>query len=548
MSFIRNLRRIMCFFIALFMIFGISVSTYSNEVQANGNYSVKVKGLNGHKLEFYQIFSGDISEGVLSNIKWGNGINTSKLKEFGINENAQNVAEELNEEGKDSVKSQEFASNISNVLSNIKIVADIKSDDETIELKDAGYYLIKDSADSFEGKDNSYTRYILAVTNDNVEIKGKTGTPELEKFIYEENSSYPGNSKWAKGADHFIKHDVGFKLKIKLPNNFDSYKGYKINIHDSLSDSFDNIKDLKITLGRYKNENKEVDITKFFNQNVSDVKNMSFVVNNLKSQEILNYLKSQYPEYQLSSNSEVYVTYTAEFKDNAVIGNTDKNINTAYMEYSNNPNFSGNGENSPLGRTPDKKVYAYTFKLKVNKTDGEKPLKGAQFKLFKVNNYNKDLIENHYNELYKNDKIFKSGELYMEEIDGQNIGLTDVQNETEFNFTGLDSGVYILVETKAPLKYNKIDPIVFEVKSDISEEGIINLLDANYIKNGNSKDVNITTDLKSGEMVFDVVNRKGATLPETGGTGTKVIYTVGGIAIIGALGYFIAQKKYDKNN
>lgn len=88
MSFIRNLRRIMCFFIALFMIFGISVSTYSNEVQANGNYSVKVKGLNGHKLEFYQIFSGDISEGVLSNIKWGNGINTSKLKEFGINENA----------------------------------------------------------------------------------------------------------------------------------------------------------------------------------------------------------------------------------------------------------------------------------------------------------------------------------------------------------------------------------------------------------------------------------------------------------------------------
>ena len=50
---------------------------------ADETYTVKIndaKGSDDHSYEAYQVFTGDLANGKLSNIKWGSGVNADALK------------------------------------------------------------------------------------------------------------------------------------------------------------------------------------------------------------------------------------------------------------------------------------------------------------------------------------------------------------------------------------------------------------------------------------------------------------------------------------
>ena len=162
------------------------------------------------------------------------------------------------------------------------------------------------------------------------------------------------------------------------------------------------------------------------------------------------------------------------------------------------------------------KNVVFTYKVVVNKKDEENhSLQGAQFELRKIVN---------------------------DQDEGTKIDTVTVTEGTKFNFKGLDAGKYKLIETVTPSGYNTIQPIIFTIEATYDEE---------------SDDPQLTslTGQTEGEIVFirkteeredslstDVINKKGIQLPETGGMGRYLIYTLGTIFVLTALGYTVYKR------
>ena len=91
------------------------------------------------------------------------------------------------------------------------------------------------------------------------------------------------------------------------------------------------------------------------------------------------------------------------------------------------------------------------------------------------------------------------------------------------NIDGLAVGDYTLTETAAPQGYNMLDePIEINI----------------------AKDGSVTTSIDSGAVsVITVVNQSGSELPSTGGIGTTIFYTIGGLLAVGAVVLLVTKKR-----
>ena len=178
------------------------------------------------------------------------------------------------------------------------------------------------------------------------------------------------------------------------------------------------------------------------------------------------------------------------------------NINSVTLEYSNNP------YKDETGLTPELVTKVYLFDLIFNKLDSSSnaPLVGAGFKLEK-------LEEDDYIEI---DTI-----------------INDTGNK--FRFNGLSTGKYKLTEIKTPDGYHTMNPIEFEITSEIDENGIKAL---------NGDTLSFTSSLDEGTLTTDILNIKGVELPLTGGSGTT-LFTILGISLIllSIIGFVINKKK-----
>ena len=214
------------------------------------------------------------------------------------------------------------------------------------------------------------------------------------------------------------------------------------------------------------------------------------------------------------NNSVITVEYTATLNNNAVLGSAG-NPNEVYLEYSNNPNKSEEGDNE-TGTTPKDVVIVFTYKTIVNKVDEKgDALTGAEFTLEK---YNK-----------KTDKW---------------EAITVVKNDegTTFTFSGLDDGNYRLTETKTPAGYNTIKPIEFTITAEhdvLSDNPALTSLNGNVT----TGEITFTSNVTDGSLSTDVVNKAGSTLPETGGMGTTIFYILGGLLVLFAVVFLVAKKR-----
>ena len=113
---------------------------------------------------------------------------------------------------------------------------------------------------------------------------------------------------------------------------------------------------------------------------------------------------------------------------------------------------------------------------------------------------------------------------------------------TTFEFTGLDDGDYKLIESTTPSGYNTIDSFEFTISATHDETG-----DAPGLTDlsGNKKtgEVTFTPDLNKGSLTTDIENKKGSTLPSTGGRGTTMIYIIGAALVITAGVVLVMRKK-----
>ena len=99
-----------------------------------------------------------------------------------------------------------------------------------------------------------------------------------------------------------------------------------------------------------------------------------------------------------------------------------------------------------------------------------------------------------------------------------------------------------LIETVTPSGYNTIQPIIFTIEATYDEESDDPQL-TSLTRQTEGEIVFIRkTDEREDSLSTDVINKKGIQLPETGGMGRYLIYTLGTIFVLTALGYTVYKR------
>ena len=196
------------------------------------------------------------------------------------------------------------------------------------------------------------------------------------------------------------------------------------------------------------------------------------------------------------SPSEVVVTYSAVVTKDAKDGEA---TNAATIGY----NTSDNVNTPPTPVDPNKptettKVTTHRFTLKKT-NDANETLTGAEFKLYDAANNGTEI------------KVVKDGDQYrVAQADEQGV----VIEAGEVVIKGLKhSTTYYLEEIKAPNGYN-----------------VLTSRQAIEVKEDNTAKAN-------------VVNKKGAVLPNTGAIGTTLFYLLGSVLLLVALVYTISKRR-----
>ena len=472
-------------------------------VWAAGEYSISITNdKTGHTYEAYQIFTGDLNEGVLSNVQWGSGVNGTTLlaalkladaEKYGACETAADVSLALGTEGASAADAEAFAEVAAQYLTSPAGSANAPVEGKyTISGLDAGYYLVKDKDGSLTGQDDSYTSYIVQVL-DNVTMVPKSDVITSEKKVKDINDTTDtAYGNWVDTADHDIGDSIPFQLKATLPNNYADYESYALTFHDTESTGLTfqegSVKvyiDGQLTSSGYTVVTEGLSDGYTFEVRFADLKTVTADDATTKAQ----------------NGSVITVEYESVLNEGAVIGKPG-NPNEMLVTFSNNPNGEG------TGKTPVDTVIVFTYKVVVDKVDQKQaPLTGAEFTLEKEI---KGETENTWETV---------------EVLGTNGDLTT------FSFEGLDDGNYRLTETKTPAGYNTIDPITFTVTATHDDAS---LTLTNLSGNAQTGEITFTPVVDDGSLSATVINNQGATLPETGGMGTTIFFVLGGMLVLSA--------------
>ena len=496
----KAMKKLMAALLAVAMVCAMAIPAFAEgagTAAADTTYTITINNPVG-SYEAYQIFSGDLHDGTLSNVTWGTGVSEAGKTALG---DAKNKAATLNES---NVKA--FAEEVSSYLDATSGTYDAGK----ITGLTAGYYLVKNKAGSV-GPHETYTSFILKVVQD-VNVLPKGNKPTLEKKVKDINDTTDSTtSNWQDSADHDIDDDVPFQLTATIASNFADYKTYKFVFHDEQSAGLTFKPDtVEVTVGGTKLTPDKYDVI----TNTGDKCTFHVVIEDLK----------QIPS--AAADAKVVVEYKSKLNENAVIGSKG-NPNEAYLEYSNNP-YDTHGTTT----TPHDKVTVFTFKVVANKTDGatNKALEGAAFALYKQDKAGK------WNLVALNNAIESAAGKYT----------IDKKNQTTFEWVGLDDGTYKISEIITPAGYNTIDDQIFTVVATHDTES-----DDPQLKTltGNAQDgaIQFTSKTDEGSLSTTIENNRGTTLPGTGGIGTTIFYVIGGGLMVAAAILLITKKRMENH-
>lgn len=495
------MKKVLALVITLVLLLAACTFAIAEDVVA-GDYSITVTPDSGdHTYEAYQIFTGDLHEGTLSNIVWGSGVTSAGQTYFG---DAATKAAGIKTES----DGEAFAAELSGYLNIANVFTSVKNGAEyIINVTEPGYYLVKDKDGSLDGQDEEYTHYILSVLGKVTASPKSSKTPSVEKMVKEYNDSL-GTGDYGNAADHDSSDTVSFRIEGTVPSDYDDYTVYEYVFHDVESEGLSFQKD---TLKVYVDGNEitsgfeivhNPDTAKSggctFEVKFADLKQISYVV--AGSTITLKYDSLISSEYVFEKNNEVYLEYSND------VYHTDS-----------------------TGKSVISKVTVYTYQLNINKVDGNGvAVSGAEFEISK-----------------------KDGDAWVDMTSDIVVNAA----ETVFNLKGIDNGIYRVEETKAPNGYNKIQSFYFRVETETGlVNGVPSIVTFDVYEcdaDGNrlyGKESNYTINKATGTVDLKVVNQRGSLLPTTGAMGTTLLYTLGGVFVAGALVLLITKRRMAYNN
>ena len=373
---------------------------------------------------------------------------------------------------------------------------------------DYGYYVVAVPGATLANTSGQYATLVsVDSTNVNANIKGSLPTVDKKVQV---------NGNGADTADAKIGDTLTFTLTSTIPD-MSAYDTYTFNFKDTLSKG--------LTYG---------DITSVTVEGVDAplVKDTDYTVtttpaaagNTLLTVGMTDFKNKQ----QTNAGKKITVTYTATLNENAVVGGAG-NVNSATIQYSNDPSSTGTGESEP------DKVRVFTYGFTVDKYTGDNyndaatRLAGAEFTLTAKGDTSAIKFVQVNAGSATEDAVYRVAK--AGETAGTTTTITTPANG-KVDFQGLKNGEYTLTETKAPAGYNKLASAI-GVKVNGSNDGTDTTnATVNITYNNDNNDT--TYDQTASNGVIPVQNKSGAILPGTGGMGT-IAFTVIGVLVI-ALG------------
>lgn len=563
----KKAKKLTAVLLSLVMVLALAVPAFAAE-----NYSITITPTSDkHTYEAYQIFKGDVSDSapevpgmseyVLSNIQWGSGVADSTGLVNALQEEPEFAALA------DGASAADVAALLTNasaletflsVLNNGYLSGTVAGSATpgtgetscTINLTEAGYYMVKDNDDRLEGTTETATDYIVQVLGTETMKPKSSDIPTVEKKVFEDDKDYT-SQEYGEGysdvADYEIGETVPFKLIGSIPD-MSAYNTYEYIFHDTMSAglTFDS-GSVQVYLSGDKID-LTTQVTTGYTVNTNGIpEGETFTVSFTDLKEVV--------EGNDSDAKYVIVTYNATLNENANIGTVasfsdkgDGNPNEVYLEFSNNPNGEG------TGKTEDDYAIVFTWKLNVEKIDGatEEELAGAKFVLLNEEKTQVAILRNVAGELKVSRWVDIPGDslatIKVEDWEALTKTISEGVKEqavvvsqagVNFGIGGLDDDVYFLYEIEAPEGYNRVaEPIEMDIQSTLAYGTVYTGDNSKYMLTKLELYVNDMLQTCSfadqGVVNCTIENNKGSTLPETGGMGTTLFYIIGGLLVVGA--------------
>ena len=508
---------------AIATVFGLAATTVATANAAGGNATLTVSTKDakfaGKTVNAYKMFSATVSSdgGAVShtlNDAWKpffkNSVGLTDVTDANVNDKANEYVSKLTGKEKDL---SAFAAKASNWAQTNNITADATATvsknavtdgkyTATFTNLDYGYYVVAVPGATVADTNSQYAALVrVHSTSVDAEIKG--ALPTVDKKV-----QVNGTGKDATDAK--IGDTLTFTLTSTIPD-MSAYNTYTFNFKDTLSKglTFGQVTSVKVgdtTL------TKDTDYTVTTAPADSGKTLLTVAMKDFKTKQ------------QANAGKKITVTYTATLNKDAVVGGAG-NVNSATIQYSNNPSTNGTGESEPS------KVRVFTYGFTVDKYTGKNyddtatRLAGAEFTLAHKGGTAISFVK-------VADSATQNAVYHVAKADeaGATTTITTPANG-KVEFRGLENGEYTLTETKAPAGYNKLASAI-GVKVDGQNNGTdtTNATVTITYNNDNGNDYNQT----ASNGVIPVQNKSGAILPGTGGMGT-IAFTVIGVLVI-ALG------------
>lgn len=508
---------------AIATVFGLAATTVATANAAGGNATLTVSTKDakfaGKTVNAYKMFSATVSSdgGAVShtlNDAWKpffkNSVGLTDVTDANVNDKANEYVSGLTGKEKDlsafAAKASNWAQTNNIAVDATATVSKIAATDgkytATFTGLDYGYYVVAVPGATVADTNSQYAALVrVHSTTVSVDIKG--ALPTVDKKV-----QVDGTGKDATDAK--IGDTLKFTLTSTIPD-MSAYNTYTFNFKDTLSKG--------LTFG-------QVDSVKVGDTALTtdtDYTVATAPADNGKT--LLTVTMKNFKNQQANVGKKITVTYTATLNKDAVVGGAG-NVNSATIQYSNNPSTNGTGESEPS------KVRVFTYGFTVDKYTGKNyddtatRLAGAEFTLAHKGgtaiSFVKVADSATQNAVYR---VAKADEA------GATTTITTPANG-KVEFRGLENGEYTLTETKAPAGYNKLASAI-GVKVHGQNNGT-DTTHATVTITYNNDNNGSNYDQTASNGVIPVQNKSGVTLPGTGGMGT-IAFTVIGVLVI-ALG------------